>query len=255
MTPTRRTKIAWLALLASTMPSLVLAQERPKPVELGRDEAEKELIQLFGKVEKNLREIDRLLSDAGAGDTSALQKIGSSGIDELLKKSQQSGKDTAKDIDRLLELAKQLGTPQSGAGSGQPQPQPGDPGGQGLIDKKGQQSAGREETPSAPESKGEQPKPGQNGKPPGQKPENQPDPSGKDPKSPLASKDEAKNRAASAPQVGAKDPAARPSDDRDRWGDLPVHARDVFRNEGGADMPVQYRDWIDAYYRRLNKKP
>jgi hypothetical protein len=27
----------------------------------------------------------------------------------------------------------------------------------------------------------------------------------------------------------------------------------VFRTKGGADMPAQYRDWIEAYYRRLNR--
>jgi len=32
--------------------------------------------------------------------------------------------------------------------------------------------------------------------------------------------------------------------------------RDLFRREGdGTDLPPQYRDWIDAYYRRLNRKP
>ncbi|MFO1009221.1 MAG: hypothetical protein U1F29_04080 [Planctomycetota bacterium] len=41
----------------------------------------------------------------------------------------------------------------------------------------------------------------------------------------------------------------------DRWGDLPEHARDVFRMQGGGDLPPRYRDWIDAYYKRLNKKP
>jgi hypothetical protein len=37
----------------------------------------------------------------------------------------------------------------------------------------------------------------------------------------------------------------------DRWGDLPIQAREVFRNEGSSDLPPQYRDWIDAYYVRL----
>ena len=27
----------------------------------------------------------------------------------------------------------------------------------------------------------------------------------------------------------------------------------MFRNKGSDDLPVQYRDWIDAYYRRLNR--
>jgi hypothetical protein len=44
-------------------------------------------------------------------------------------------------------------------------------------------------------------------------------------------------------------------DARDRWGDLPIQVRDVFRNEAGSDLPPQYRDWIDAYYRRLNQRP
>jgi hypothetical protein len=38
----------------------------------------------------------------------------------------------------------------------------------------------------------------------------------------------------------------------DRWGDLPVNARDVFRAQGGSDLPVRYREWIDAYFKRLN---
>lgn len=39
----------------------------------------------------------------------------------------------------------------------------------------------------------------------------------------------------------------------DRWGDLPIHAREVFRNAGRSDLPPEYHDWIDAYYRRLNQ--
>ena len=38
------------------------------------------------------------------------------------------------------------------------------------------------------------------------------------------------------------------------WGNLPLHMRDIFRSEGGSDMPARYRDWIDNYYRRLNKE-
>jgi hypothetical protein len=44
------------------------------------------------------------------------------------------------------------------------------------------------------------------------------------------------------------------SDPEDTWGFLPMHARDVFRAQGGSDMPAQYRAWIDAYYKRLNKQ-
>ena len=49
-------------------------------------------------------------------------------------------------------------------------------------------------------------------------------------------------------------PAARAAG-ADRWGDLPPHVRDLFRMEGGGDLPPRYRDWIDAYYRRLDRTP
>jgi len=44
-------------------------------------------------------------------------------------------------------------------------------------------------------------------------------------------------------------------DDVERWGHLPVHVREVFRSEGGGTLPPQYRDWIEAYYKRLNRTP
>ena len=30
--------------------------------------------------------------------------------------------------------------------------------------------------------------------------------------------------------------------------------RDTFRAEGRGDMPARYRDWIDSYYRKLNRR-
>jgi ribosomal protein S19E (S16A) len=30
--------------------------------------------------------------------------------------------------------------------------------------------------------------------------------------------------------------------------------RDIFRTGGGRNMPPEYRDWIDSYYRRLNAR-
>jgi hypothetical protein len=67
------------------------------------DHAEMET--LIGKVEVRLREIDRLLSDAGAGDTSSLEKVGPSGLSELLAKSRDNTQGVVNDIDRILELA------------------------------------------------------------------------------------------------------------------------------------------------------
>jgi len=30
--------------------------------------------------------------------------------------------------------------------------------------------------------------------------------------------------------------------------------RDAFRSEGRTDLPARYRDWIDDYYRKLNRR-
>ncbi|MFN0243451.1 MAG: hypothetical protein ACKVWV_11215 [Planctomycetota bacterium] len=219
---------------------------RMRPPPSAQDAAEQEMRELFLKVETRLREIDRLLSDAGAGDTRSLEKGLDSGMGELLKRTQESGSEALKDIDRILELAEQLdGRPGGGGGGkqqGEPQPQPGE----SPLDKQGGQSTQRESTPSKPEQ-GQQP----NGEKQGQQQQD----GQQDPRDGRASPEkDPRNTPGKAPPAGATDSATRRVDDQDRWGDLPVHARDIFRVEGGSDMPVQYRDWIDSYYRRLNTK-
>jgi hypothetical protein len=57
---------------------------------------------------------------------------------------------------------------------------------------------------------------------------------------------------ASEASDGAK--TANHADPTDNWGFLPPQVRDVFRTQGGGDLPAQYREWIDAYYKRLNKQ-
>jgi hypothetical protein len=256
------TRLTYLTLFLCLAGPAASAQEKPTHDVKPTLEPQSELVELFGRVENRLREIDRLLSDAGAGDTRALEKVGPSGIDELLKQGRAGSEQAIKDIDRILELARQMGqqsqSSQSGPGS-QQQPGPGQSGKDPLDGQEGNTTQ-RESTPSKPEQQGQKPEDGQDGQG-GQKPKDQkgqqpgekPGDQG-DPKDPMANRRDPKNRTSGPPQQGGKDAAANPSDTRDRWGDLPVHARDVFRNEGGRDMPVQYRDWIDEYYKRLNKQ-
>jgi len=59
------------------------------------------------------------------------------------------------------------------------------------------------------------------------------------------------NVESASPRRASDGNASRRDDERDAWGSLPLHARAVFRTQGGGDMPAQYRDWIDAYYKRL----
>jgi hypothetical protein len=74
------------------------------------------------------------------------------------------------------------------------------------------------------------------------------------PQSPRESDDPSANNP-SGPPPGSETSRVDPSRGNERWGDLPVHVRDLFRTEGGGAMPPQYRDWIDSYYRRLNRRP
>jgi hypothetical protein len=74
---------------------------------------------------------------------------------------------------------------------------------------------------------------------------------------PLGNKDSsasARNTSSGAPAKPETGDARAATPATDKWGDLPVHVRDVFRAQGGGDMPAQYRDWIDAYYRRMAKR-
>ncbi len=80
-------------------------------------------------------------------------------------------------------------------------------------------------------------KPGPDGEPKG----NQDDPDQVDPK-----------RAGTPPNDETQGPLHATGGDE--WGNLPVHVRELFRAEGGQRLPARYRDWIDSYYRRLNRR-
>lgn len=247
---------AWLA------PSAFAQEESPLlPPQLSADPRER-MKELFVQVERRLGEIDQLLYRAGSGEA-PLESQAESGIGELLKQSRSSGQRVLDDIDELLKIAQQMGGSakpsrsgqqgqQQGQGEGQGQQQ----GQQGQSPQQGsQRPQAQERTPEAP---GQQPQP-QQGQPQSQPGEeqgkgaNQPQPGESKPEGDRASKDPARNSAGNAPPTSAKGQAdgARSNE---QWGDLPPTVRDLFRTEGGSDLPPQYRDWIDAYYRRLNQE-
>lgn len=87
-------------------------QDTKKPIEvpihIGGGDANDphvEMKKLFGKVERRLQEIDKLLRSASAGDTKALAKAGPAGLDELLKSSAARSREAVESIDKILELA------------------------------------------------------------------------------------------------------------------------------------------------------
>lgn len=127
------------------------------------------------------------------------------------------------------------------------------------LDGQGETTTQREATPKGPGEKegGQQPggeKPGAEKQ--GTKPGDGQESEGGTPKGNKDSKGPGKNSNGPTPAAGATEGAnSNAAGQVDRWGDLPVHARDVFQNQGGSALPTRYRDWIDQYYKKLNKKP
>lgn len=228
------------------------------------DDARQQMIKLFGEVEASLREIDRLLSEAAAGQRGAqdAQKpldASAAGIQKLMKQTEEQGKAVVEGIDKILELAAQQQQQQgqgqgSGQGSGQsgggkPQNsqdgqsgQQGDQQGKSPLDGQRETTTQRESTPDKPGSEKGQKEQGQ-----------QTDQNGM-PRGNQKSKDDTKKNG-KPPPGGGTEKAAHGPDSRETWGYLPEHARDVFRTQGGGQMPARYREWIDAYYKKLNQKP
>jgi len=103
--------LTFALLLTAGFPASLPAQDRPTIppfLQGGESDPRQEMVELFGKVERRLNEIDKLLYDAGSG-SAALSSQKESGIAELLERSKSSGKEVLSDIDRILEIARQQG--------------------------------------------------------------------------------------------------------------------------------------------------
>ena len=242
------------ALAALALGGPLAAQEGPPPLPQletpAQKDAREEMLELFARVETRLAEIDDLLYDASAGEA-ALAGVEGAGIDDVLRHSIQRGEEALLDIDRILEIACQQSS-SSSSSSGEPQ---GEPGSQANAGQQPQSQGGaKEATPENPEARGQSDPQSQPGgsEPAGQEPQGQP-PGGQEPRDPgeAPEQDPANQPGGAPPSADTERLSVR--EDAERWGDLPVHVREKFRSEGGGDLPPHYREWIESYYRRLNR--
>lgn len=228
----------------------------PSPVErlkqgAGLAEEQDEMVVLFQRVESRLREIDRLLYDASAGKP--VGTTAESGIADLLRTSRTKNQEVLEDIDQMLKLAAERGDQQqqqqsSSSGQGQGQGQGQSPSGQGAPQQGSRDgSTQREQTPQGPGGQRSQ-----SGHSPGEGEPQGDQPQGQEPRGGAEQPGDGQTRAGDRPLRDPTGSGAGEGGDG-RWGDLPVHVRELFRAQGGADLPPHYRDWIDAYYRRLNR--
>jgi len=248
--PTRSSYLA--PLLAFGLIALANAQEpvevgqEPEPgllERMGMDSPQEEMKRLFHEVELTLHAIDVELSDAGAGDI-PLAEGKESGMDKLLRSTREKGQNAVDGIDRILEIAQQLSGQSSGScmrsmmGQGEPKSS-----GESPLDQERQRGPTQgEKTPEAPQGE----------KPQGEGKDPKPEPRGERPDDKGPNPLTGKNQPAPPPvdEGGAPVPGV---DDAERWGTLPERVQQVFKNQITDDLPIQYRDWIDSYYRRLNR--
>ena len=209
----------------------------------GGNDVQDEIRDLFIRVERNLLRMEDYLLDASAGDTSALEKVGPSGMDELLESAQPQsspeasgvagvlgrtrthGQQVLEDIDRIIEIANEQGGSCSSSGGDKPSPLEGNQ--PGSTDRAQGQKPPSEDSSKTP-----------TGEPEGN--QDSPDPPSSSPT------DRTPDQATAPPPPAVEDD--------ERWGELPIYTRELFRAGGTRDLPPQYRDWIDAYYRRLNRR-
>lgn len=217
-------------------------EERELPEDLYENDAlREEMIRAFHDVERKLVDITTRLADAGAGEA-PVTEVGDSGIDALLRSSRQKGNDVVSGIEKILELAERMNTQtcMSGAMSGE-RPQSGE---SPLDQRRDRSPQDREATPEGPDPQREG----------DQRERGQERPGHDEPESELPNPPDGENRPGNEQRPPQGEPSPK-GDDSESWGNLPVRVRETFRNQGRHDLPVQYRDWIDSYYRRLNKKP
>lgn len=242
-------------------------RERPAlPESLpGASDLQQEMIRLFGEVESHLEEVDTLLYEASGADPFG----DGEGLREWIDGARDNGRSAVEKIDELLEIADQMqqqneqqqqNQSQSQQNSGQNRQQGQQDQQQSSSRQQGgqenqQQSSrdqrdqtgrsSRERTPEGPNEAGAQ---------------NQQQSSGSEPQGQAGARPEdgGESDADGENQRGeAQDDASRTANDDPRafgrWGELPPRTQEIFTNTASDDMPPQYRDWIDAYYRRVSR--
>lgn len=229
-------------------------EPRPEQPRIGEgmlpDPQTSELIELFKAVDEKLRAIDNMLFDMGAGER-PLEAPEDSGLGALLEATRQASESVVQDIDRILQIADELSQQQQQ----QQQQSSSSSSNSGSTPPPQSSQSEQQENPSGEQDQNQQsPQPEQ---PQGQTPEQGQEPQQEqgqqnEPSGGQETDDPAQNRAGEAGQQHATG-AGSQADRTERWGELPERVRETFRNQGGDNAPLHYRDWIDSYYRHLNR--
>ncbi len=209
--------------------------------------------ELVLRIRKSMREIDSLLlkgaqPDAVERELAANQKR----IEELLKETESKSQSVIESIDELIKLAKYRKNPQS-----QPPPPQGEgdgsqsPGGRQPKREKSKDPGELSPQPLPDSNPGKQD--GQEQKQGDQKP-NDPRRDG-DPKSGKPDSTPPDQRDASRPPPKGPTGEFERTDTSGRWGVLPPKEAEDLQRRNADEFPQRYRQWMELYFRRVNKLP
>lgn len=275
----RRSALRWaVAALIATGGTSALArtpaQDVPRPdgprlSEPGSgQDLQRQMIELFGEVEAHLGQVDELLYEASGADPFG----DGSGLATWIDGAESNGRSAVEKIDRLLELADQMEQQQSQSQSGGQSQQQGQ-NQQQQQGQQGQQSSGQQQSGSQGQQQGQQQSSAEgrnrgSGRSSNERTPEGPDSAGarNEPAEGQAGGDQPgegsrpdgdgdnEGRGANETGSGEQDRSRQRSDDPrafGNWGELPPRTQEIFTNTASDDMPPQYRDWIDSYYRRV----
>lgn len=220
-----------------------------------RDPKQQEMMDLFAEVERDLLAIDDLLFEAAAGEEDL--ELLESGLAELFLASRDRSREVAEGIDAILDLAQQMENEQQQNSSGSSGSSQGGEQGQGQgespMDNRGQESQ-REKESSRNEAGS--PEAGQNSEDSsgmeeldsgeGQQPQPKPE-SGEQGEGEGTNQD---GKQVGKDQLGAGSEAGAAG----QWGELPPRVQEIFSNQVSDDLPLEYREFIEAYWLRLQRE-
>ena len=203
--------------------------------------------ELVLRIRKSMREIDSLLLK-GAQPEKIEQALAANQkrIEELLKETESKSQAVIQNIDELVKLTKYQKS-NSGGGGGSPPPEQQPQGSQGKPPPQREKSQDPQELSPQPKD-GQQPK---DGDPPQDEQQNHDgDPKGGRPdRSPPDQRD-----AKRPPPNGATGEFER-TDTSGRWGMLPAKEAEDLQRRNAEEFPQRYRQWMELYFRRVNKLP
>lgn len=192
----------------------------------------KEVRELVERIDADLAKVNELLAEASAVGASPAAKVAT-------KSAQAKQKEVAETMQKILEHAHE-GQCKSGSCSSKGLCRSSSSKGGGSQGSASSGSTGSEldgrkvdgEKDGAPRGEGQAPRTASAGTPDSPRKSTEPPKQGMSPPREYDTEKQARRDAVA------------------RWGDLPEQIRDAFANERTDDLPVRYRKWIQAFYRR-----